>query len=305
MRASPTLPPLQSLRAFEAVGRLMSFRRAGDELSITQSAVSHHIAALERYLGKALFVRGARGIAFTPEGERYFQVIRRSLDMIASGTADLRERAGRERLRVSPLPSFAANWLVPRLARFTQAHPGIELVLDPTLRLTDLDAGEADMAIRYGTGNWDGGEARLLLAERLTPVAGPALLRRGPAIGEPRDVLRHPLLCAARGTEWQAWAEASGVDLAGARRIELTDYNIVLQAAIEGQGIALGRLVLIADRVRAGALVLPCPNHVTTDRFGHWLVEPRRREPSPAARAFAGWLFEEAETTAGRRREWT
>jgi LysR family glycine cleavage system transcriptional activator len=308
MRSSPTLPPLHALRAFATVARLLSFRRAGEELLITQSAVSHHIRALEQDLGLALFVRKARGVELTPEGQRYFAFVRQAFDLIASGTSNLRSAAARSRVRVSLLPSFAANWLVPRLRRFAAAHPDIELVLDPTLRLTNLAGGEADLAIRYGDGRWHDVERRLLMTEQLTPVASPRLLREGPRLAKPRDVLKHKLLLALKPYEWEIWAKANGVDLRTARTIQLADYNIVLQAALDGQGIALGRLSLAADRLRSGALVQPFAKVVTSPRAGYWLVTPRQARPTDAAAAFMAWIAGEAaasppaKTSAARSR---
>ena len=294
MRSSATLPPLQALRAFEAVARLMSFRAAGEELLITQSAVSHHIRALEDHLGARLFVRKARGIEMTPEGEQYAETVRRAFAMIATGTSELKGSTGKTRVRVSVLPSFAANWLVPRLDRFAAAHPDIELALDPTLRLANLNADEADFAVRFGNGSWSGVDCRPLMTERLTPVASPALLRGAPADMQPRDLLGYPLLFALHPYEWDVWAETVGLDLAAARIIKLTDYNVVVQAAIEGKGIAIGRLLLIADRLRNGALVQPCKKTVTSPRVAHWLVTAPRSTPSEAAKAVMEWLVAEA-----------
>jgi LysR family glycine cleavage system transcriptional activator len=293
MRTATLLPTLPALRAFEAAGRLMSFRRAGEELLVSQSAVSHHIATLERELGVKLFDRGPRGVTFTLAGERYFVMVRDAFKLIAAGTADLRGSASRARVRVSVLPSFAANWLVPRLAGLNERHPDIDFALDPTLRLADLDAGEADLAIRYGDGRWPGVESRLLMSERLTPVASPDLLRAGPVINEPKDLLNHTLLLVSRPYEWEVWANASDLDLGRARTIQLSDYNIVLQAALDGQGIAVGRLLLVGDRLRTGALAQPCPGVVTSPRVGHWLVTPKHRQPSQAAAAVMGWLLKE------------
>jgi LysR family glycine cleavage system transcriptional activator len=291
------LPPLQALRAFEAVARLASFRRAGEELLITQSAVSHQIRELEQNLGTKLFIRKARGIELTPQGERYFDSVLRAFELIRSGTIDLRRHAKTDQVRVSLLPSFAANWLVPRLARFAEAHPEIDLVLDPTLRLADLSGDEADLAIRYGDGSWEGSENRLLMTERLTPVLSPQLLERGPRLAEPQDILNHTLLLPARPYDWEVWADANGIDLHGARTIKLSDYNVVLQAALDGQGIAIGRLLLIADRIRNGALVQPY-NVVSSPRAGHWLVSPKRLQPTAATTAFGQWLVSEAAIAA-------
>jgi LysR family transcriptional regulator, glycine cleavage system transcriptional activator len=294
MRSSSTLPPLQSLRAFAAVAQLLSFRRAGEELLITQSAVSHHIRELEQNVGVKLFIRKARGVELTPEGQQYFEIVRRAFDLIASGTSDLRRCATKPRVRVSLLPSFAANWLVPRLRRFNESHPHIELVLDPTLRLTNFAGGEADLAIRYGDGRWNEVESQLLMTESLTPVASPKLLREGPRLSEPRDVLNHPLLLALKPYEWEIWAEANRVDLRTARTIQLSDYNVVLQAALDGQGIAVGRLSLAADRLRSGALMQLFDKVVTSPRAGYWLVTPRHSRPTEATAAFMTWIADEA-----------
>ncbi len=300
MRSSPTLPPLQSLRAFEAVARLLSFRRAGEELLVTQSAISHHIAVLERELGAKLFVRKARGVSLTLEGERYFAAVGHAFDIIGTSTKDLRGTK-QNRVRVSVLPSFAANWLVVRLARFTQAHPDIDLVLEPTLRLANLDDGEAELAVRYGDGKWDDVVCQLLMTERLAPVASPALLdQRGGALLKPTDILDHTLLLPLRAYDWDIWASANGVDLKGARTIQLSDYNIVLQAAADGQGIAIGRLLLIADRLRSRALVQACAEAVSSAPVGHWLVTPRKAILSAAAKTVADWLVQETASFSKR-----
>jgi LysR family glycine cleavage system transcriptional activator len=290
MRSSSTLPPLQSLRAFEAVARLLSFRRAGEELLITQSAVSHHIRRLEEHLGARLFIRRSRDIALTQDGERYFRSVNEAFAIIAAATGDLRGPRARSRVRVSLLPSFAANWLVPRLGDFTAAHPELELILDPTVHLADLNAGDADLAIRFGDGNWNGMESRLVMEERITPVASPALLSRGPPLLKPQDVVAYPLLMVLRPYEWELWAEANHVDLTGAETVQLTDYNIALQAALDAQGIAIARLRLIGDRLRSGALIQPFPQALRSPRLGHWLVWRRGGCESAGVRAFSDWI---------------
>ncbi|WP_158516257.1 LysR substrate-binding domain-containing protein [Bosea vaviloviae] len=271
----------------------MSFRRAGEELLITQSAVSHHIAVLERALGLRLFLRKSRGIAFTPEGVRYFSAINEGFATIARGTAELRGTAAQTRVRISLLPSFAANWLVPRLALWREMRPDIEIDLDPSLHAADVEAGEADLAIRYGNGAWAGVESRLLLHEWVTPVASPALLARCQDINMPSDLLAYPLLLNARPSDWEVWAREAGLDFGGSRRIQLMDYNIVLQAAIGGQGVAMGRLSLVADLLRAGTLVQPLPQTVSSPDICYWLITPRKRPSSPATRAVIEWLTSE------------
>jgi len=292
MRSSPTLPPLPALRVFETVGRLLSFRQAGEELSITQSAVSHHIKQLEEALGVRLFARKARSVELTGEGRDYLDVTRKALGLIADGTADMRRRATRSVVRVSLLPSFAANWLVSRLAGFRAEHPEIDLELDPTLQLADFDVS-ADIAIRYGQGPWGEARSELLKAEQLAPVVSPALLRGAPALSMPRDVLNFPLLLTKRDAEWKIWAASVGVDIDQARTIQLMDYNVALQAALDGQGIAIGRMLLVRDHIEAGRLVRPFTQVAMSEWVGHWLVAPKGREISTATRRFVEWIKRE------------
>ncbi len=297
MRSSPTLPPLLALRAFEAVGHLSSFRRAGEELLITQSAVSHHIRRLELDLGVSLFLRNGRTVALTSHGTQYLETVSKAFRVIRAGTEVVTGAA--DRVRVSLLPSFAANWLVPRLDEFSAACPGVELELDPTLRPVDLAAGEADVAIRYGDGQWPGG-GRLLMTESLTPVLSPALQSNQP-IGEPGDLIAHKLLTTSRPSDWSAWAEHAGIDLAAARTLQLTDYNIVLQAALDGQGVALGRLSLIEDRLAKAQLVAPCAIVLSSSKLAYWLIVPGTRPPSRSANRFCKWLINETAAALANR----
>jgi LysR family glycine cleavage system transcriptional activator len=304
MRSSPVLPPLHALRAFEAVGRLLSFRRAGEELLITQSAVSHHIRTLEEALGTRLFERRARGIALTAAGARYLDRISQAFALVADGTREVRSHAARQTLTVSLLPSFAANWLVSRLADFRAAYPQIELVLDPTLNHANLTSGEADIAIRYGVGEWPGLRCELLATERLMPVMCPELAARQP-LAKSDDILAHTLLISHRPTEWEVWSRHAALDLAAARRLQLTDYNIVLQAALNGQGVAMGRSLLVAEHLRRGTLLAPLPGFATAPRLGYWAVLPSGGTDKPAATMFVNWLRREiAEAgSAGRSRQ--
>jgi LysR family glycine cleavage system transcriptional activator len=295
MRSSATLPSLTALRVFEAVGRLMSFRKAGEELLISQSAVSHHIATLENELGTKLFLRKARGIAFTAVGETYFESITRGLAIVADASAQVR---GVNHIRVSMLPSFAANWLVPRLAGFHHKFPDIRVAIDPTLQVVDLEAGGADLAIRYGDGQWPACESRLLMSEVLTPVASPALLRQKRPVTSPTDLLKLPLLFVSRPYEWELWAEARGLDLGKAEIIQLQDYNVALQAALDGAGVLMGRLRLMGNRLAEATLVQLFPEPVSARRASYWLVTARgKRRLSAATIKFMEWLSREAKAS--------
>jgi LysR family transcriptional regulator, glycine cleavage system transcriptional activator len=295
MKTPSDLPPFPALCAFEAVGRLQSFRLAAEELCISQSAVSYHVKTLEDATGARLFERRPRGIEFTPAGQAYWRSVADALRRLRRATAALQPAPGAHAVRLSVLPSFAAGWLLPRLAAFQAARPDIHLALDPRLELADLDGGEVDLAIRYGHGRWPGVKARLLMAEQLAPVASPALLRRGAPIRRPQDVVAHTLLHVSRRDEWEQWAQATGADIAGARTQHLTEYGIVLQAAQDGLGLAMGRRLLVADRLAAGQLVAPLHGWVAPPQLGYWLCRGRRT-PGRAVQAVMDWLLSTAGT---------
>lgn len=294
MRSSPLLPSLAALRAFAAVGRLGSFRRAGEELLITQSAVSHHIRVLETALGVRLFDRHARGIALTPYGARYLDQIAGAFAAIEQATGEVRATSDRERVVVSLLPSFAAHWLLPRLSTFRAANPTIDLVLDPTLDRVDLASGAVDLAIRYGDGNWRDCSQERLMDERLAPVVSPGFAANK-GLGCQHDLLDYPWLHTRSNVDWHDWAKVAGIDPSAARHVPLTDYNIVLEAAIDGQGVAMGRLRQIASKIDGGALIIIPGSVVSTATSAHWLLTTQRGGLSHAAERFAAWLRSEAQ----------
>lgn len=292
------LPSLNALRAFEAAGRHLSFTRAAEELHITQGAVSRHIRGLELELGLPMFVRKTRSLDLTAAGAAYLATVRHAFDLLVEGTRALGTRDGRSKLTVSLLASFAVNWLVPRLGRFAERHPEIDLTLDPTVRQVDLSSEEVDLAIRYGAGGWTGVDRVSLMAEELFPVCSPGFLAAHP-IEEPSILLALPLLHSSDRVDWQAWMERVGLDLAAApRQTRLYDYNIVLQAAVEGQGVAMGRHMLIADRLAAGTLVRPLSESVG-DRLGYHVLTSPARRGDPAIAAFRDWLLDEAGASRG------
>jgi LysR family transcriptional regulator, glycine cleavage system transcriptional activator len=299
MRSTHPLPPLISLRAFEAAARHLSFSLAAQELFVTQSAVSHHIQKLESELGVALFERRTRAVALTTAGEAYFAKVHAAFELLRAGTEETRAPAARRvKLTVGLLASFATRWLAPHLQAFSAAHPQIELQLRPDIALADVPGGEVDMAIRYGRGGWAGVRARKLMSERLSVVCSPALLAGSRRPRKPQDLLRFPVLAshARLPFEWQAWATRFGVDLKHARTVQLHDYNIVVEAALAGQGIAMGRHRLIAAQLASGALVQALPDAVLDDpRIGWWLVTPRAASgESEAVAAFRDWLAQTA-----------
>ncbi|WJK11221.1 LysR substrate-binding domain-containing protein [Pseudomonas fluorescens] len=280
------LPPLMALRAFEAVARHLSFIKAADELSVTQSAISHQVHKLEEFLDQRLFVRRTRAIDLTPAGEQYYRQIQPALAAIAAATHDLRgERP--TTLRIGLLASFATLWLAPRLADFNAKYPNTHVELLPAVQLADVDAGEVDLAIRYGKGGWAKVEANRFMSETLTPVCSPAFKAKG--------VTNGPLLMAKshQPFEWIDWQQHSGIDLAHVPSVMLHDYNIVVEAAVAGQGIAMGRQQMIERRVKEGALVPAFDTPPMLGEIGYWLVTPQRPQ-TPASQSFCQWLEETA-----------
>lgn len=280
MRASPLLPPLHALRAFDAVARHAGVSRASQELLITQSAISQHIRGLEQHLGVALFIRRARGMTLTEAGQRYHDAVSRAFALIAEGTSAL---AGRRVVRVSVLPSFAAHWLGPRLASFRDAHPDIDVELDPTLAAANFVDDGVDLAVRYGDGRWADVEASLLITEGLTPIHAPD--------AGPIETL--PLLMTKKAFDWKVWAQTERFDLLARRQVQLTDYNVVLQAALRGEGLALGRLSLVGELIAKGQLVAPFATVARSTKAAYWLVRPAERALSDPAAIFAEWISAE------------
>jgi LysR family glycine cleavage system transcriptional activator len=283
------LPPLMALRAFEAVARHLSFIKAADELSVTQSAISHQVQKLELFLDQPLFIRRTRAIDLTPAGEAYYCKIQPALESIAVATRELRRNDQHETtLRIGLLASFATLWLAPRLASFNARYPHIHVELLPSVQLADVGGGEVDLAIRYGKGGWPKVRAERFLVETLTPVCSPAF--------KAKDVEKGPLLMAKsqRPFEWIDWSAHNGLDLSHIPSVMLHDYNIVVEAAVAGQGIAMGRQHLIGRRLQEGALVETFDTLPFISDIGYWLVTPDR-PANPAVECFSQWLKETAD----------
>lgn len=298
MRSTRSLPALVSLRAFEAAARRLSFSLAAQELFVTQSAISHHIQRLESELGVALFERRTRAVALTPAGQAYYEHVHAAFELLRQGTDAIRApTAARATLKVGLLASFATRWLAPRLPAFAAAHPDIDLQLQPDIGLADVAGGEVDVAIRYGRGGWPGVASRLLMSERLSVVCAPSLIAGRKRPRTPDDLLGHPLLAshAKQPFEWDAWARQFGMDLGRAQTVRLHDYNIVVEAALAGQGLAMGRHRLIAPHLTSGALVEALPETVLEDpRIGWWFVAPRGAL-TPPPKALHDWLVQAAQ----------
>lgn len=292
---SMRLPPLKPLPAFEAAARLLSFTDAAEELHVTQAAVSHQIKQLEEAMGVRLFRRLNRALQLTEEGQTFLDVVRKALHDIAEGAERVKRQDATGPLNVSCLPSFASAWLVPRLARFRQQHPDIDIRLAADYELTDFDLEDIDLAIRWGTGGYDGLKVVRMMTEEVFPVCSPTLLNDPlKPLKKPEDLAHHTLLHDDIRTDWRVWmraAEVEGVNPDKGPRYNFS--NLVLQAAIAGEGIALGRSAIAHDALEAGLLVKPFDFAIPSD-FAYWIVCPEDRAHRPKIQAFSSWLLEEA-----------
>jgi LysR family glycine cleavage system transcriptional activator len=295
------LPPLAALRAFEAAARHLSFTRAAAELHVTQTAISHQIRALEDLLGVKLFRRLPRGLLLTAEAQHYLPPIREAFDRIAAATEQLAAVSASGTLTVSVLPSFAAKWLVPRLGRFRAAHPDIDLRISTSSELVDFAREDVDVGIRMGRGSYPGLRIDRLFGEALMPVCAPALLEHNHPLRQPEDLRHHVLLHEDDYTGWQLWLEIARVESVDARRGPIfTDGAIVVQAAAEGQGVALARSALAAGDLAAGRLVQPFDVSIPHD-LAYYLVCPDATADRSKIRRFREWLLAEAAASEARQ----
>lgn len=282
--------PLNALRAFEASARHRSFTKAALELNVTQAAISHHVKALEERLGARLFHRSPRGLMLSDEGvalvpalSESFERIGRLLDRFESGRV-------REVLSIGAVGTFAVGWLMPRLAAFREAHPFVELRLLTNNNRVDLAAEGLDGTILFGDGSWHGAEAERLFDAPLAPLAAPELARR---LRDPRDLAGETLLRSYRVQDWPAWFEAAGLADAIEARGPVFDASLTMvQAALQGEGVALAPPAMFERDLADGRLVQPFPIGVETGAY--WLVTLRHKAQSAAMRSFRTWLLEAA-----------
>lgn len=286
------LPPLNGLKAFEAAARSGSFTRAGEELNVTQGAVSHQVKALEETLGLKLFQRERQRVILTEAGRDYLSVVRDALDQIAVGTERLLRRQEGGALTVSTSPDFAAKWLVNRLSRFSEKHPAVDLRISATTHYIDFARDDVDIAIRHGGGEWPGLEAQRLYSERLFPVCSPKLVGRN-RITKAADLLRFPLLRLEDAKNWTRLFEAAGVKGAVGPGPVLNRASMLIDAAIDGQGIALARTALAAWDLINGRLVRPI-NASLKVADTYWIVCPKAASNVPKIATFRNWVLAEA-----------
>ncbi len=290
------LPPLNSLVVFEAAARHQSFTRAAEVLCVTQAAVSHQIKTLENWLGVALFHRLGRGhgLVLTEAGRAYLPRISSALDSVRSATEAVMDRRRRRVLRIGTLDSFGSLWLLPRLGRFMAANSEIDVrVLAADLDADVLTTGAVDVDIRYGEGDWPDVEATRFLSETIFPVCAPQLLEGPHPLRTPADLRHHRLLHDVMVVDWRTWLESAGVtDVDAERGPGFNHSHLVIQAAMSGDGVALGRSALVADALRSGALVRPFELSLPC-RFSYFTACSNASLSDPTVEAFCQWLTEE------------
>ena len=289
------LPPLETLRVFEVACRHGSYSEAARELHVTHSAVSQRIRQLEEELGHTLFERKGNRMVPTSSGLRLQAGVKNAFSEMSAALAGLQTGRKDAEITVSLLPVMAARWLVPRLSRFTARFPHINLHIKTGQSLANFKSDGVDIAIRFGTGDWKGLRAIKLLDEEFFPVCSPGL-NGGHLPKNPASMLSQPLLID-RNLSWHAWFKSAGLkldrDIAGT---SFTDTNALMEAAVMGQGIALGRLSVTRSDILAGKLVR-LSEHSLRVAYCHYAVYPIASESNPALVAFRDWLVDEARRT--------
>jgi len=290
------LPPLQSLRAFEATGRLLSMSRASAELCVTPGAVSRHVKALETDLNTALFVRKTRALALTHEGEAFHRLVSRILAELVHEADRLRNVQQQARLTISTSVSFASRWFAPRLHRLVARMPELDVHLDVTDVNINLYEGHADVAIRYGEGTYPHVIAERLLNESVSPVCTPAYRARAGGLAAPRDLIQCALLHEQpMRADWAQWFRHAGLGDTHVRGPVYSHGSHAIEAAIRGEGVVLGRSVLVAADIAVGNLVEPFPSIRLQVERGYDFVYRPDRANDPKIQALRRWLVDEIE----------
>lgn len=290
------LPPLPAIRVFEAVARLGSFTRAGEELNMTQAAVSYQIAQLERHVGTALFTRLARGVALTSKGLAVLPVVQRALQDITGTFRNLRAENAAV-LTISTMQTFAGSWLAPRLGRFQLEHPeyAIRLLISPDL--VDLESADVDLVIRSGKGKWKGLLSHKLMAQHFTPVCSPHYLEREGRPATPADILRHVMI-DRNDAWWPIWFGKSGVDCSGdvgRKSIDVDTQQMAATLAIAGSGIALVTPAFVAGDLQSGRLV-QLFDIVAESGADYYFAYLETRRLETKVKTFREWILQEAKS---------
>jgi LysR family transcriptional regulator, glycine cleavage system transcriptional activator len=299
------LPPLSSLRAFEVVARHETFRAAAEELHVTPAAVIQQVKALEGFVGRKLIRRHGRGYSLMPYGSAGLEALRNGFDQLAAAV-DAMSSGGRRILTVTAVPSLSAEWLVPRLHRFSEQYPDIDVLLHPTVELVDLGRSRVDIGVRYGSGSYPGIVSERLFDDEIFPVYSPKRLGRR-ALKNPADLKGLPLIHTDWTPEsghwpgWSDWLRAAGVTGVDVNKgLRFSDGALAIQAAVSGQGVALGSRALVLDHLEAGRLARPFELSLVTD-FAYYISCAKKRAEEPDLVAFRRWVIAEAQRESPRR----
>lgn len=283
--------PLNALRAFEASARHLSFTRAAIELHVTQAAISHQVKTLEERLKVELFKRLPRGLRITEEGEALLPVLREAFDRVADTLERFEGGHYREVLTVGAVSTFAIGWLLPRLDDFQAQHPLIDFRLSTNNNRVDIAAEGLDYAIRFGDGAWHGTDAVRLFDAPLSPLCIPGIAR---SLTRPEDLIGHTLLRSYRADEWSGWFEAAGVERPRlmTRSIMFDSSLAMVEAALQGAGVALAPPLMFERQLQGGSLVQPFA--AATSKGSYWLTQLKSRIATSAMRSFRDWIAEAA-----------
>jgi LysR family transcriptional regulator of beta-lactamase len=279
--------PLNSLRAFEAAARHLSFTKAAIELYVTPAALGHQVKALEERLGAPLFRRLPRGLALTDEGQALLPVLREAFDRTAAALAPFDKRGGREIVSIGVVGTFANGWLLPRLAAFAAEHPEVDARITTNNNRVDIAEEGLDFAIRFGDGAWHGTEAALLFDAPLTPLCSPQAAER---LRRPEDLRGETLLRSYRTGEWIAWLEAAGAAPPPLTGPVFDSAAAMVEAAMADHGVALAPACMFERPLAEGRLARPFAEEVNVG--GYWLTRLKSKAPTPAMAAFQRWILE-------------
>ena len=300
MKSVDRLPPLNALRAFEAVARKLSFARAAEELHVTKAAVAQQVRGLEQEIGAPLVLRSGRGLALTESGAAGAPGLAEGFATLARAARAMREAKGRRFLIISASASFAATWLVGRIGKFKALHPEIDVLLDANPIDDALDSSTTDALIRWGAGDFPGLATTLLFKEDVFPVCSPDIVSGDNPLRAPEDLKGRPLLHLERSPAyptwptWTDWLEAAGARDVDARHgVWFNNMAMAIRSAAQGQGVALGSPAIVADELCAGRLIAPFSTSVKTP-FGYYFLCRPEQAGTPRIRAFRDFLVEEA-----------
>lgn len=297
---SRRLPPLNSLRVFEAAARHLSITKAADELSVTPAAVSHQVKTLEDHLGVPLFHRVNRNLLLTDAGQACLPGIREGFERLTAAIQEIDNLGDGGILSVSVAPSFAAKWLLPRLDSFSLQHPDIDVRVSASMHLMDFERDNVDLAIRYGGGRYPNLAVERLLKEEVFPVCSPRLLEGDQPLSSPDALRRHTLLHDDSPEDdlscptWPMWLKAAGIaEVDGARGPRFNQSSLVLEAAVLGRGVAMAKARLAAADLEEGRLVKPFKGAMPVD-FAYYIVCPEAKLRLRKVSVFRDWLREQA-----------